>query len=60
VSHDLAEKNATVPLDKSVWEQWLAKNRESERLLNARIVRIAIAAAVAMFIFAAMWLARPH
>lgn len=60
MSDDFVEKNAIVPLDKTVWEEWLAQKRVSERLMNARITRIAIGTAVALLIFAIIWLTRHH
>lgn len=56
MSDDLFGSSTTAELDDKIWQAWVAKNREAERLLNTRIARIAIAAVGGLTIFAVVWL----
>ena len=56
MSEELLENSATVELVDEVWQAWVAKNREADRLLNTRVAWIAISAVVALAVFATVWL----
>jgi len=56
MSEELLENSATVELVDEVWQTWVAKNREADRLLNTRVAWIAISAVVALAVFATVWL----
>jgi hypothetical protein len=56
MSEELFENSATVEPADEVWQAWVAKNREADRLLNTRVAWIAISAVVALAVFAPVWL----